>query len=72
VLGHVGQFQGRNVVDATRVRHATKPDEAFHHTLDVLAQHLFLTWQEQTAGGKHKRDRSESPAVQSVQRQQRE
>jgi hypothetical protein len=72
VLGHVGRFQGRNVVDATHVRRATKPDEAFHHTLDVLVQHLFLMWQEQTAGGKHERDRSESLAVQSVQRWQRE
>ena len=41
VLGHVGRFQGRNVIDATHVRHATKPDEAFHHTLDVLTQHLY-------------------------------
>ncbi len=69
MYGHVGQFQGRNVVDVTRVWKVTDPHEAFHHILDAFTQHLFLIEQQRMAVDvKHEWVRSKKPEFPSVQR----
>jgi hypothetical protein len=70
VLGHIGRFEGRNVIDAIRVREVSHPHEWFHHALDVFVQHVFANQQQASVSGvTHEREDSESDNLRSVQRQ---
>ena len=65
VLGHIGHFEGQNVIDATHVHEATHAHKMYHHVLDVFIQHLF-TIQQQASVTRvtHKRDDSDSANLQ--------
>jgi hypothetical protein len=70
VLGHIGRFEGRNVIDATHVHEATHPHEMYHHVLDVFVQHLFAIQQQASVTRvTHERDNSDSADLQIAQRQ---
>jgi hypothetical protein len=71
--GHLGCFEGRNIVDAKHVHQLADPQKVFFHTLGVFVQHLFLTEQQQTVGGeKHERLASKKTEHPSPQRWQME
>lgn len=69
VYGHVGHFEGRNVVDAICVRPVTDPHRAFKHALDVCAQHAFFAAQEKVQiSVKHERGRDEEQGSRAAQK----
>jgi hypothetical protein len=69
ILGNLGRFGGKKVVDATWLHEVTDAHEAFHHMLDVFVQHIFFTKQlESAAGEKHKREEAEYGESSSAQR----
>ena len=70
VLGNLGRFGGKKVVNATHVCEVTDAHEAFHHMLDVFVQHVFFTKQlDSVRGGKHERVKGEYVESSSAQRQ---
>ena len=69
ILGNLGRFGGKKVIDATRLHKVTDTHEAFHHMLDIFMQHIFFTKQlESVAGEKHEREEAEYGESSSVQR----